>query len=432
MTRLIHSLSTCLPAMLVLAACTTAVAQDFDQAPIHYRTQPPRNLVSDLQGRVDAGRANLAFEDGQGFLRSVLSELNVPVSSQTLVFSKTSLQRHCINPSTPRAVYFNDDVYVGYCQGGEVMEVSAVDPDLGTVYYTLDQRPEAKPSFERQTESCLLCHGSSYNQGVPGHLVRSVFADRAGLPILSSGSYRIDHTSPFEQRWGGWYVTGTHGAQKHLGNLIATNRDTLERLDNSAGHNVKNLAERFDTSKYLTPHSDIVALMVLEHQAQGHNLIARANFLTRMALHHETQLNKELNKPEGHRWESTTSRLKDAAEPLVKYLLFHEEARLTEPVCGTCEFAEQFAALGPRDVQGRSLRQFDLNQRLFKHPCSYLVYSKSFAALPPEAKSYVWRRIGDILCGHDKSADFGHLSIADRQAITEILRGTISDLPEWE
>ncbi|MEX0585226.1 MAG: hypothetical protein WD176_01190, partial [Pirellulales bacterium] len=366
MRRTSHRPSTCFPAVLALAAWTAAAAaQDFDQPPIRYSTTTANNAISELQGRLDSGRANLAFEDGQGFLRSVLNELNVPASSQTLVFSKTSLQRHCINPRTPRAVYFNDEVYVGYCQGGDVVEISAVDPSLGTVYYTLDQQPAARPAFVRQTDSCLLCHGSSYNQGVPGHLVRSVFADRAGLPILSSGSYRIDHTSPFEQRWGGWYVTGTHGDQKHLGNLIATNRDTLERLDNSAGLNVKELTERFDTSKYLTPHSDIVALMVLEHQAQGHNLIARANFLTRVALHHETQLNKELSKPVGHRWESTTSRLKDAAEPLVKYLLFHEEARLTDPVCGTCEFAEQFSAIGPRDALGRSLRQFDLNQRLF-------------------------------------------------------------------
>lgn len=258
-----------------------------------------------------------------------------------------------------------------------MIEVSAVDPDLGTVLYTLDQEESDRPTFRRQTESCLMCHGSSATQNMPGHLVRSVFPDSQGQPILSSGSFRIDHTSPLTQRWGGWYVTGTHGEQTHLGNLMLRGRKMHGEIDNSTGMNLTTLPTSVDASRYLTPHSDIVALMVLEHQAQGHNLITRANFLTRITVYQQAELNKALGKPADHKFDSTMARIKDASEPLVKYLLFHNEARLTAKISGTSPFAEEFQARGPKNAHGRSLRTLDLERRLFRYPCSYLIYSES-------------------------------------------------------
>jgi hypothetical protein len=255
-----------------------------------------------------------------------------------------------------------------------------------------------------------------------------VFVDPGGLPILSAGTYRIDHTSPFEKRWGGWYVTGTHGPQKHLGNLVIEGRSVPDDLDNSAGMNVTKLDEHFATSAYLTGHSDIVALMVLEHQADAHNLITRANFLTRQAVHHQQMLNRELGEPADRVWDSTKSRIKSANEPLVEYLLFSGEAELTHRVVGTSGFAEEFAARGPHDPQGRSLREFDLARRLFKYPCSYLIYSPSFEALPSESKEYVFRRMDEVLGGVDATNKFGHLTASDRRAIREILEAT---LPAW-
>jgi hypothetical protein len=302
---------------------------------------------------------------------------------------------------------------------------------LGTVFYTLDQEPVDKPAFRRQTDNCLMCHGSSATQNIPGHVVRSVFPDPQGQPILSSGSFRIDHTSPFEKRWGGWYVTGTHGRMEHLGNLIIGGRAAPERIDNAAGLNRQQLPTAVDATQYLTPHSDIVALMVLEHQTQGHNLITRANFLSRMALFQQEELNRALGKPQDERWDSTTSRIKDAGEPLVKYLLFHNEAKLTDKVSGTSEFAEEFQARGPRDAEGRSLRDLDLERRLFRYPCSYLVYSASFRQLPDVMREYVWQRMWEVLSGRDTSKDFAHLSSADRQAIVKILRDTHPELPDY-
>jgi hypothetical protein len=415
----------------VTATAPNCIADEFERAPINYSSEQPANAVSRLQEQIVAGQQQLEYEEHFGYLRSVLRALAVPESSQMLVFSKTSLQARRIWPQKPRAIYFNDDVYVGFCQSGDVIELSAVDPQLGTVFYTLDQEQHDKPMFRRQTDNCLMCHGSSATQNIPGHLVRSVFPDPQGQPILSSGSFRIDHTSAFEKRWGGWYVTGTHGGMQHLGNLIIRGRQAPDKIDNPDGSNLKQLPSSVDPENYLTPHSDIVALMVLEHQTQGHNLLTRANFLTRTALYQQEELNRALGKSQNELWESTTSRIKDAGEPLVKYLLFHDEAKLTNTVAGTSKFADEFQARGPRDTKGRSLRALDLQRRMFRYPCSYLIYSESFRQLPAEVRDYVWRRLWEILNASDTSKDFAHLSKSDRQAIVEILRDTHAELPDY-
>ena len=418
-------------AVLAVSLVCGWAGQDFEREPINYGTASEDNPVSQLQARLDSGETKLTFDDRVGYLKAVLHELGVSESSQMLVFSKTSLQRHRIAPNTPRAIYFNDDLYVGFCQHGDVAEFSAVDPQLGTVFYTLDQEQTDKPRFTRQNDNCLLCHASTQTRSIPGHLVRSVYVDQAGFPVFAMGTHRIDHTSPLAKRWGGWYVTGTHGEQTHLGNLIVSGKQVREPVDNTSGHNVIDLRSRLETSAYLTPHSDLVALMVLEHQAETHNLITRANFTTREALHAESRLNKDLNEPDGHRWQSTTTRIQSAGNELVKFLLFSGEAPLTAKLHGTSSFADEFAARGPRDAQQRSLRDFDLERRLFKYPCSYLIYSRSFDALPRESKDFVYRRLWEVLSGADQTKDFAHLSITDRTAIREILTATKPGLPDY-
>jgi hypothetical protein len=425
-----HALQGLLGLILAVGVNSIAVADDFDREPISYSTRQPNNRVSKLIAELDAGKKTLKRETGFGYLRSLLAELQVPQSSQMLVFSKTSLQRHKISPRTPRAIYFSDDTYIGYCQDGEVLEITAADKDLGAVFYTLVQENEGKPRIMRQTENCLICHGSSSTKGVPGHLVRSVYSDASGLPILAAGTYRTNQTSPLRERWGSWYVTGTHGDQLHLGNLIVRGRSRPEDADNAAGQNVTDLSSFFETKQYLSPHSDIVALMVLEHQAEAQNYITQANFGTRQALHYEQSLNRELGKPADEHWDSTKSRIKSVCEPLLEYLLFSEETGLTHKIQGTSKFAEEFAQRGPRDKQGRSLRDLDLNRRMFKYPCSYLIYSDAFAALPREAKDYVLRRLHEVLSGKDTSKPFAHLTTSDRESIREILLETLPGLPE--
>jgi hypothetical protein len=419
------------PVLLLLLLAAPAAAADFDRPPIDYAKAPADNPVARLQRRVARGEAKLAFEDGTGYLRSLLRELDVPAASQVLVFSKTSLQRDRIGPRTPRAIYFNDDVYVGFCLRGEVHEVSAADPNLGTVFYTLDQEPAATPRFVRQTDNCLTCHASSLTRGFPGHLVRSVHPDRRGDPILSAGTFRTDHSSPLAERWGGWYVTGTSGRQGHLGNRVCADRDAAGRADNPDGVNVTDLRGRFNLGNYLTPHSDLVALMVLEHQAEGHNRIARAALDGRMALHYQAELSKAMGEPAGTRYDSVTSRIRSAGDDLVKYLLFADEAKLTDPVAGTSGFAAEFAGRGPRDRRGRSLREFDLATRLFRYRCSYLVYTAAFDGLPGEVREYVLRKLYDVLTGAEAGPAFAHLPAAERAAILDILRDTKPNLPAY-
>jgi hypothetical protein len=424
-----------LAALLWWGATSSAWGQqdEFELAPIHYSSTPARDPVARLQERLEAGETQLEYDHRLGYLESVLRELKVLASSQTLVFSKTSLQRDRIAPRTPRAVYFSDDVYVGFCQAGDVLEISAVDPQLGAVFYTLDQQPDENPVFVREGDACLICHGGSQTRNVPGHLVRSLFTDTRGFPILSAGSYRIDHTSPFEHRWGGWYVTGTHGEQRHRGNLIVRGKQPPEEGYDPEGMNRLDLEGLVDTRPYLTSHSDLIALMILEHQAEAHNLITRANFGTRSALHREAALREALgdegDEPPGE-WSSTKSRIASVGEPLVRYFLFSGEARLDAPIRGSSSFAEEFQQLGPRDSQGRSLRDLDLERRLMRYPLSYLIYSEAFTALPDPMRQYIYRRFHEVLTGQDTSREFAHLSPQDRRNILEVVRETKDDLPD--
>lgn len=416
--------------MLGMSRCVVA-ADEFEKPPISYSSSTPDNPVAQLQKQLEAGKTELPYEPKFGYLRAVLSALKIPAESQVLVFSKTSLQVHKISPTTPRAIYFNDDAYVGFCQDGDVLELSVADPTLGTVYYTLEQSRGTAPRFTRQLDNCLICHGSSRTENVPGHLVRSLFVNTGGMPLLSAGSHLVTHTTPFEDRWGGWYVTGRHGKQKHLGNLLVEGREVPRDLDNSTGQNQTTLPERVNANRYLTPHSDLVALMVLEHQVLMHNRLTKANFAARQALHYDESMKKILGEPGQKYLDSTLRRIHGAGDELLEALLFTDEAKLTDRVSGTSGFAETFSKQGKRDRRGRSLRDFDLTTRMFKYPCSYLIDSPSFAALPAELREYVWQRLDKILRNEDTAKPWAHLTSDDRKAIREILLETAAVPANW-
>lgn len=373
-----------------------------------YVAATPTDAIARLQRRIDAGEVTLAFDDKWGYLPSVLSALNIPPSSQTLVYSKTSFQIDKIAPRTPRAIYSGDDVYVGWVQKGTVLEFASVDPALGAVFYTLNQQTTDKPRFERQTHNCLQCHDSMLNTGgVPGFVVQSVYADRYGYPLPASHNPVSTDRSPLRERFGGWYVTGTHGDQLHMGNVVASQpageignaRVYIEQLDLKATANVTDLSARINAKAYLAPGSDIVSLMLLIHQTSVHNLIAQALQA------------------------ADTDDAAPAAEALVRGLLFVGEQPLTAQVVGSPQFAADFAKRGPRDSKGRSLRDLDLTRRLLKYPLSYLIYSEGFNALPASMKALVSARLNDVLAGKEARAEFA-MSAADRQAVVEILRET--------
>ncbi len=419
------SVTTCWLAQSVLAQGS------FEQEPINYSSAPVSDPISRLQQQIDDGTVAMTFDSDFGYLKSVLQALNILPDSQMLVFSKTSFQLRRITPWTPRALYFNDDVYIGWVPQGDVIEVSSVDPQLGAVFYTLEQTQADRPVFVRDQGNCLTCHASSRTQNVPGHLVRSVYPSADGQPHFGAGTFRTNHASPFAQRWGGWYVTGTHGKQRHMGNVIARDKNEPGKLDIESGANVTDLSPLTRTDLYLTGHSDIVALLVLEHQTDMHNYITFANHETRAALHHGIVMNRALERPDDFISESTARRLDNAAEKLVKYMLFADEVLLTDKIVGSSEFTQTFGARGPRDAHGRSLRDFDLERRLFKYPCSYLIYSEAFDALPAKVKERVYRRLWEVLTEQVEDTTFANLSSRDRRAIYEILLDTKDDLPTY-
>lgn len=397
---------------------------------IDYRHGVSNDAVARLQRQLDRGAVKLEYDEVHGYLYSVLKHLQVPATSQGLVFSKTSFQLHRIMPSSPRALYFNDEAYVGWVNGGDVLELAAVDPQLGGVFYTLEQEKTTRPSFRRNDE-CLQCHATSGTRNVPGFVVRSVYPDARGYPIAPLGGFITNQNSPLRERWGGWYISGLHGTEKHLGNQRFDEQGGEYNPAQLVSQNVTKLEPRFNTLNYLTSHSDLIALMVLEHQTQMHNLITKLNHETRRALHDQQAINEALGEKSEKMSESTQRRITSAANELVRYLLFVGEARWNTPLSGTSSFAKEFAAQGPRDKQGRSLRDFDLSQKLFRFPCSYLIYSDAFDALPPPALEQVYRQLWQVLNGQSSDKSLAAIPAAERKAVLEILRETKRNLPAY-
>jgi len=410
-------------------ACNGAVLNaqtaSFENPPINYPSAKVDDAISRLNKRLESGEADLEFDNEHGYLSSVMEHLKIPVSSQGLVFSKTSLQIQRITPSRPRAVYFNDDVYIGWVQNGDVIEVAATDANQGPTFYTLRQRKTETPRFIRDQGQCIVCHASSRTQNVPGYLVRSVYPSRSGHPNYGSGTYTTNITSPFNERWGGWYVTGTHGKMRHMGN--ATFRENERSPDLNDGANRKTLNGLVDTKPYLSGHSDLVALMVLEHQTQMHNAITFANYETRQALHQSYSMNKLLERDPKHVSDVAKRRIDSAVERVIEHLLMCEEFRLADTVAGSSSFAADFTSIGPRDSKQRSLRDLDLKTRLFRYPCSFLIYSESFMGLPKHVKEPIVERLNQILKGEKESKAFSHLTPELRAAILEILQETHED-----
>ena len=422
MTIILLRYTTIIAFSWVATSILMAQQEPYNREPINYQSAPVNDAVVKLIRKVDAGTAKLDYDDQHGYLKSVLAALDISTDSQTLVFSKTSLQLRRISPERPRAIYFNDDVYVGWCQNGTVLEIAATDPKQGPTFYTLQQSPDGPPKFTRDNGQCLACHSSNRTQDVPGFLVRSVFPNALGHPELSLGSFTTDQTSPLSERWGGWYVTGTHGTMRHMGNAILNEND--ETLNREAGANLTTLDNLISTKPYMTPHSDIVALMVLEHQTQMHNAITAANFETRQTIYQSLEMNELLEREPNYLSESSQRRIDHAAERVLKHLLMCDEFPLKSPIIGTSGFSKEFQSRGVRDSKGRSLRDLDMKTRMFRYPCSYLIYSPAFDGLPDEVRRRIWVRLRAILEGRDDAKEFQHLSAEDRRQILEILNET--------
>jgi hypothetical protein len=396
---------------------------DLDDPAIQYNTRTLNDPVFQLNLKIQRGEVHLKFDGPQGYLRSVLDALNVPIESQLVVFSKTSFQAERINPGNPRSIFFNDSVAVGWVRGGPLIELAAEDPRQGMIFYNLSQKPGGQVRASRDP-NCLPCHVSDASLGVPGTLMRSVFTEPDGTTKTSLGQFLTDDRSPFSQRWGGWYVTGLTGSTPHMGNAFVTETGKPLPMVPDQSPDLTSLKAQFNTDAYLSPYSDVVALMVFEHEMHMMNLFTRVGWDVRRSLYQDEQ-------SEGNRHNATARVLRDTSRQVADYMLFVDEAPLTSRVQGTSGFAEYFSTQGPRDSEDRSLRQFDLEHRLMRYPCSYMIYSDAFDRLPDEAKDAIYERMWKILSGQEKGKKYAKLTLADRKAIVEILRGTKRRLPDY-
>jgi hypothetical protein len=392
----------------VALACTVAVTigqerrtgafdQSINHPAIKYLTADTDTAVDRLNQKLRNGAAKLVFDPKTGYLKSVLDLLHVPVESQVMVYTQTSLQAQHIKMNNPRAIYFNDAVSVGYIRGAGLIEVTAQDPTMGTVFYVVREEPASQPTFGRD-QQCLRCHLSWDTLGVPGMSVLTTFPRKSESDYANGGF--VDHYRPISERWGGWYVTGKKVPARHMGNFPLIMPKPIAAPPARAS-----LEGLFDLSGYLTPYSDVVALMVLEHQAHFSNLVTRATW--------ETRLGDQM-------------RIAEAAETLADYMLFVDEAKIPGGgIEGSSGFTATFEAAGPRDPKGRSLRDLDLKTRLQKYPLSYMIYSPAFQALPDAPKHLVMGKIDRVLSGDITEAKYAHLTPPLRAEIRDILQSTV-------
>lgn len=377
---------------------------------IGYAISAPEGRVGRVAEAVESGSTELRYDDRRGYLDSVLEALEIDPSSQGLVFSRTSLQTRSIGPQTPRAVYFNDDTYVAWIPGARTIEIASYDPELGPVFHTVLQEREPEAVMERQLATCLRCHDtySLSGGGVPRFLLGSGYTGTQGELVSHEAWILTSQATPLRSRWGGWYVTGRHGDAVHLGNIVVERAEDLQDLEALRVGNIDELSGILDTSSYLRPTSDIVALMVLEHQIEVQNLISRLRF-------------ESAGRPSGQAAGSFDRHI----DALVRAMMMVDAIELPAPIEGGSGFAAGFEARGPFDSSGRSLRQLDLGSRLFRYRMSYLIYSDAFAALPDDARQSVYARIREILSSVPAEDGLTALAREDRAVVSEILRETL-------
>jgi hypothetical protein len=416
---------------LIIATAAAQQSQPFtrvldEHSVIQYASRPTRDRVSTLNERITQGAITLQFQERSGYLRSVLDALGVPAESQVLVFSRTGIQRSVTGPRNPRALFFDEAVVVGYIPGARWIEVAAHDPEQGVVFYTIEQTAPAsqsatsRPQFARRTD-CLTCHVSANTLEVPGMIHRSNFLDSNGEVLPMLGSHSVDHRTLVTSRWGGWFVTGNYvkppyDGTAHLGNITISRQSPAGPSTSSNEVFIDWLNATPETRGYPSRASDIAALMVFDHQMHAMNLLTRLNWESRVAA-------------SNGRPDFTRGPLADLVGELSDYLLFVDEAPPPGRITPPADFANRFTMAGPRDRRGRSLRDLDLDRRLLRYACSYMIYADAFAGLPTGARDAVYRRMWAILSGADARPKYAHLSPADRRAIVEILRDTKDDLP---
>lgn len=383
----------------------------YESQPINYYDAP---LVDEVARFFESGAQGWEYKGQSGFLEDFLKTFDIPAESQVLVYSKTSFQTGKIRPENPRAIYFNKDIYVGWVPGGDFLEVSASSPTTGNNFYSISGAG-TKPELLHETHRCLRCHGGSFTRDIPAPLVRSVFPDSEGQPIFKAGTTVVDHTTPLEDRHGGWFVTGTNDTNR--GNLV------FNETDRGADKGrVFYMADIRDID-YPGEGSDLVAMLILEHQSELHRLLAHLSLQTQTALYSQRKFDELLGRTE-RLSDSTKRQIKSVGDKLLRYMFFKDEAELPRISIKNSPYARYFDGNGPRDSKGRSLYDLRLAGRLFEIPFSYMVYSDAFQQLPAEALEYLTAELKNILDPDSEYEGYEHITKQEKVAIRQILEET--------
>jgi len=402
-----------LPGILLAAsACAEPSYKNFDEPPHNYHTAPLKDRFTILKADLESGRIPLDRTSEKAFVISLLKALDIPATSQMLVFSTTSLQLRFITPRNPRAIFFNDGLYLGYIPGAKI-EILSMDPELGAIFYMFDIPTGSRPMAIERSEKCVNCHTREDTGFVPGLVIKSVIPGPTGGSLKTFRAGQTGHSIPFAERFGGWYVAGDHGIASEWGNVIG--RYSGEAISKS----VIKPGQLFDFANYPVATTDILPQLVHEHQAGAANRILQASYRARTAFH----LDKGTLTPAHY------AELDEQARSLVRYMLFADEVPLpASGIEGDAAFRTDFVAKG-RAVRGASLRDFDLRTRLFKNRCSYMIYSPEFQGVPAKMKQQIYIRLREALSVEKPMKEYAYLPPAEKQAIRAILQGTLTDLP---
>ena len=397
--------------LLLGAGVTLAKEPGFDQPPHDYWQRPLGDRFTHLKEEVEAGRIVLDGSGEKPFLLSLLRALDVPASSQMLVFSTTSLQLRLITPANPRALFFNEDVYIGYIPGGRV-EVVSLDPALGGIYYIFDIPRGTEPLHAERSNRCMNCHAAEDTGFVPGLVIKSVIPGVRGGSLDSYRHGETGHAVPFSKRFGGWYLTGAENFMPHLGNVIGQlSSDGMTKYPLVPG-------AQFDFARYPIASSDVLPQLLHEHQIGFVNRAVAATYHTRTLL------------AKGPLDDTTTTELDKLARDFTRYLLFADEVPLPPGgMAGDAAFKTDFLRMRRCGPQGTALKDFDLQTRLFRYRCSYMIYGTAFSGLPMEMKQRVYHRLGEALDASRPDTEYAYLPAVEKQAIRGILRATVPDLP---
>ena len=415
---------------LFLCSTLTGFSQfynDYELEPHGYFSKDAKDPVTLLMKRVQRGEVLIKEPNGKPLVERLLRELGLNKDTQVLVFSRTSLQRREVSYSNPRALYFNESVYLGWMPNGRI-EIASFDPELGPIFYFQRELDDASSPLLTRTRSCLGCHAGDATNFLPGSLGRSVYPDKSGRSLRSIDDYRRSgHHIPLHDRYGGWFVSGNHGAMRHMGNAIASREGGKITIDREQFANLEKLDRFFSTEAYPAPGSDIAALLVFDHQVTMHHRLVEAAYRARQSLF-DSKLDPEETDVSKLSEGRSTDEFLEGRDKVVDYLLFRDETPIPKVSCDPA-FRRAFTANRIADSRKRSLKDLRLDGRIFENRCSYMIYSPTFDQFPPMLKGAIYARIHEILTSPKPVEGFDYLGKDEKRRILEILDETKEDLP---